>query len=102
YLAASPKSNSAYAAIGAALDLVHKTGNLPVPLHLRNAPTRLMKNLDYGKGYLYSHEGKNHFLEQEYLPEGIEGTSLYEPAHNGQEEKLRQYLQSCWKDKYGY
>lgn len=102
YLASSPKSNSAYAAIGAALDLVRKTGNLPVPLHLRNAPTRLMKDLDYGKGYKYSHEGKDHFMDQEYLPEGVEGTQLYDPALNGQEVKLRQYLQHCWKDKYGY
>ena len=102
YLAASPKSNSAYLAIGTAMNTVKATGSLPVPLHLRNAPTRLMKNLDYGKGYLYSHDGEQHFLEQEYLPEDIAGKTMYEPAQNGQEEKLKQYLAQCWKGKYGY
>ena len=102
YLAASPKSNSAYLAIGTAMNTVKATGSLPVPLHLRNAPTRLMKNLDYGKGYLYSHDGEQHFLEQEYLPEDIAGKTMYEPAQNGQEEKLKQYLHQCWKGKYGY
>ena len=76
YLAASPKSNSAYLAIGTAMNTVKATGSLPVPLHLRNAPTRLMKNLDYGKGYLYSHDGEQHFLEQEYLPEDIAGKTM--------------------------
>jgi putative ATPase len=102
YLASSPKSNAAYAAIGAALSAVEKTGDLPVPLHIRNAPTRLMKNMDYGKGYQYSHLGEGNFIEQEYLPEKLAGTKFYEPGNNAREKELRKFLQERWKGKYGY
>jgi putative ATPase len=102
YLAASPKSNAAYMAIEDALQLVKLHGDLPVPLHLRNAPTRLMKNLDYGKNYQYSHLGEGNFLEQEYLPEKIQQTLLYNPGNNTRETELRQFLRQRWKGKYGY
>jgi putative ATPase len=102
YLASSPKSNASYLAINQAQELVRKTGDLPVPLHLRNAPTRLMKSLDYGKEYQYSHNFPGHFTEQEYLPDAIQGTQLYEPAKNPAEEQARQRLKSWWKDKYGW
>ena len=102
YLASSPKSNAAYMAVNAAQDLVRKTGDLPVPLHIRNAPTQLMKDLDYGKDYQYSHDFANNFKEQEYLPEAISGTKLYDPANNVRENELRKRLQSLWKEKYGY
>lgn len=102
YLAASPKSNAAYEAIEEALAAVRKYGDLPVPLHIRNAPTRLMKNLDYGKGYKYSHSYDQNFSEQEYLPDKLSGTTFYEPGKNAREEELRRYLKNLWKDKYNY
>jgi putative ATPase len=102
YLASSPKSNSATTAIGAASSAVKQYGDLSVPLHIRNAPTRLMKELDYGKGYKYSHSYEGNFEEQEYLPKEIEGTKFFEPGNNKREEELRQFLKSRWKDKYGY
>jgi putative ATPase len=102
YLAASPKSNAVVAAIGEAQALVKKHGDLPVPLHLRNAPTRLMKNMDYGKNYEYSHSYENNFSPQEYLPGEIAGTRLYDPGKNAREEELRKFLRGLWKDKYGY
>jgi putative ATPase len=102
YLAASPKSNASYMAIGEALSAVREHGDLPVPLHVRNAPTSLMKNLDYGKGYKYSHEFEQNFSEQEYLPKEISGTAFYKPGKNAREEELRKYLRNLWKDKYRY
>jgi len=102
YLASSPKSNAAVAAIGAALSAVKKHGDLPVPLHIRNAPTKLMKNMDYGKNYEYSHSYENSFSPQEYLPEQIAGTKFYEPGKNAREDELRKFLKSLWKNKYNY
>jgi putative ATPase len=102
YLASSPKSNASYMAIGAALDAVKEHGDLPVPLHIRNAPTKLMKELNYGKGYKYSHEGAGNFLEQEYLPEKIRDTKFYDPGTNPRENEIRKFLKDRWKDKYGY
>ena len=102
YLASSPKSNSAVEAIGNAMSAVSQYGDLPVPLHIRNAPTRLMKDLDYGKGYKYSHSYEGNFSDQEYLPEKLSGTKLYDPGNNAREEELRKFLRSLWKDKYGY
>ena len=102
YLAASPKSNASYEAIGGALAAVQQRGDLPVPLHLRNAPTRMMKNMDYGKGYKYSHSFDSNFSEQEYLPDELSGTVFYEPGKNVREEELRKYLRALWGKKYGY
>lgn len=102
YLATSPKSNAAYMAIGEAQALVRETGALPVPLHLRNAPTGLMKKLDYGKGYQYSHHFEGNFVEQEYLPEAISGKRLYNPGNNPQEQQAQARLKAFWKEKYGY
>ena len=102
YLASSAKSNAAYEAINNGLALVNKTGNLPVPLHLRNAPTKLMKDLNYGKAYQYSHLGENNFLEQEYLPDEIKGTTLFQPQKNAREEELKKFLHERWRGKYGY
>ena len=102
YLAASPKSNASYEAIGGALAAVQQRGDLPVPLHLRNAPTRMMKNMDYGKGYKYSHSFDSNFSEQEYLPGELSGTVFYEPGKNVREEELRKYLRALWGKKYGY
>lgn len=102
YLAASPKSNAAVAAIGSALSIVNKLGDLPVPLHIRNAPTKLMKNLDYGKNYEYSHSYEKNFSPQEYLPKEISGMKFYEPGKNAREEELRKFLKSLWNEKYGY
>jgi len=102
YLATSPKSNSAYAAINAAHDLVHKTGDLPVPLHIRNAPTRLMKELGYGKDYKYAHNYDRNFAKQEFLPEEIAGSTLYQPQENSREDQILKLLKTLWKDKYGY
>jgi len=102
YLATSPKSNSATTAIGAAQAAVREHGDLPVPLHVRNAPTKLMKNLDYGKGYQYSHSYEGNFSLQEFLPKEIMGTAFYQPAKNAREEELRKFLKSLWGDKYGY
>ena len=102
YLANSPKSNASYEAIGKAQDLVRKTGDLSVPLHLRNAPTKLMKDLDYGKDYKYAHRFDQNFAEQEYLPDGLSGTRLYEPGNNARENSFRTFLKQLWRDKYGY
>ncbi|HEY4109522.1 replication-associated recombination protein A [Puia sp.] len=102
YLATSPKSNSATAAIGAAQAAVRDHGDLAVPLHIRNAPTRLMKNLDYGKGYQYSHSYEGNFSIQEYLPKELEGTRFYEPGKNAREEELRKFLRGLWGEKYKY
>ena len=102
YLASSPKSNSATLAIGAAQEAVRKWGDLPVPLHIRNAPTRLMKNMGYGKNYEYSHNYDQHFSPQEYLPDELSGSSFFEPAKNPREEELRKFLKNLWKDKYKY
>ena len=102
YLASSAKSNASYAAIEAALDAVRKEGDLPVPLHIRNAPTRLMKDLGYGKNYAYSHSYEKNFSPQEYLPDQIAGTKFYDPGKNAREEELRKFLKGLWKDKYGY
>jgi len=102
YLASSAKSNSATVAIGEALNAVKKQGDLSVPLHIRNAPTRLMKNLGYGKDYQYSHSYDNNFSPQEYLPKELAGTKFYDPGKNAREEELRKFLKSLWKEKYGY
>ncbi len=102
YLASSAKSNAAYMAIANAQELVSKTGDLPVPLHIRNAPTGLMKKLDYGKGYEYAHSYEGNFIAQEFLPERVSGTKLYDPGNNAAEARMRDYLRNCWKEKYGY
>ncbi|NCI49289.1 replication-associated recombination protein A [Sediminibacterium roseum] len=102
YLASSVKSNASYMAIGAAGAAVQQHGDLPVPLHIRNAPTKLMKEMNYGKGYKYSHEGEGNFLDQEYLPEKIAGTTFYDPQNNARENELRKFLRERWKGKYGY
>ncbi len=102
YLASSPKSNAAVAAIGDALSAVKQFGDLPVPLHIRNAPTRLMKDLGYGKNYEYSHSYEKNFSPQEYLPAGLEGRKFYDPGKNAREEELRKFLKSLWGEKYGY
>jgi putative ATPase len=102
YLATSPKSNSTYLAIGRAQELVRKTGTLPVPLAIRNAPTQLMKDLNYGQDYRYAHDFEKNFSEMEFLPESIQGTKLFEPGKNAPEERLRQWLKERWKEKYGY
>jgi putative ATPase len=100
YLAVSPKSNSAYMAINEALTLVKKTGNLPVPLHLRNAPTKLMKDLDYGKEYKYAHSYEGNFVDQDFLPEEIREVKLYEPGNNATEKKIYEELKKKWNNKY--
>ncbi|NIK91221.1 replication-associated recombination protein A [Mangrovimonas sp. CR14] len=102
YLACSPKSNAAYEAINSAQQLVKQTGDLSVPLHIRNAPTKLMKELGYGDNYKYAHSYENNFAEQEFLPDDIKGTKLYEPGSNSRENALRDFLKSRWKNKYGY
>jgi len=102
YLANSPKSNSAYMAIDEALALVKQTGNLAVPLHLRNAPTKLMKQLGYGADYKYSHEGQGNFIMQDFLPEAIKGKSFYKTGNNAQEEKSKEFLQKRWKEQYKF
>jgi len=102
YLATSPKSNASYKAIDAALEQVKATGNLPIPLALRNAPTQLMKEMGYGTGYKYAHDFENQFAAQEFLPEEIKGTKLYDPGKNPKEESIRDFLKVRWKDKYGY
>ncbi|MBC7424785.1 MAG: replication-associated recombination protein A [Ferruginibacter sp.] len=102
YLASSSKSNAAYAAIGAALAAVKQTGDLPVPLHLRNAPTKLMKDMDYGKDYKYAHQFEDNFTLQEYLPDKLKGTAFYVPQKNAREEEMRKLLKERWKGKYGY
>ncbi len=102
YLASSHKSNASYMAIEKALAVVAKEGDLAVPLHMRNAPTGLMKKLDYGKGYKYAHDYDKSFIEQEFLPDTIAGTLFYNPAQTPREEELRKFLKNRWKDKYGY
>jgi putative ATPase len=102
YLASSPKSNASYVAIENAIGKVRETGDLPVPLSVRNAPTKLMKNMGYGKGYQYAHDYEGGFVNMEFLPEKISGEKFYEPGNNPREEELRKYLRSLWKEKYGY
>ena len=102
YLANSPKSNASYMAIKHAQDVVKKTGNLSVPLHLRNAPTKLMKDLDYGKNYKYAHDYEGNFIPQEFLPDEISTMKLYEPGKNTREEKFREELKKKWGKKYDY
>ncbi len=102
YLATSPKSNASYVAINEAISTVQKTGDLPVPLAIRNAPTKLMKDLDYGKGYQYAHDFRNNFAAMEFLPDAIKGTKFYEPGKNAREEELRNYLKKLWDKKYDY
>lgn len=102
YLAASPKSNASYLAIDHALDTIRKNGQASVPLHLRNAPTNFMKNLDYGKNYQYSHDGPGNFIEQEYLPDELRGTKFYEPGNSAREQEMKKFLKDRWKNKYGY
>ena len=102
YLASSAKSNAATVAIGAAMDAVKRSGDLPVPLHLRNAPTKMMKQMDYGKDYKYTHKYENNFVLQQFLPDKLEGTTFYAPQKNAREEEMRKFLKERWKDKYGY
>jgi putative ATPase len=102
YMANSTKSNASYKAINKAQSLVKKTGDLSVPLHLRNAPTKLMKDLDYGKEYKYAHDFSGNFVDQEFMPDEIKGTRLYEPGSNTREEQFRKFLKDRWSDKYGY
>jgi len=102
YLATSPKSNASYQAIGKAQQIVKQTGDLSVPIHLRNAPTPLMKELGYGEDYKYSHDYANNFAEQEFLPDAITGTAIYEPGNNARENSTREFLKNRWKEKYRY
>ncbi len=102
YLATSVKSNASYKAINEAQDLVRRFGDLPVPLHLRNAPTQMMKNMDYGKDYRYAHDFTGNFIEQQYLPDKINGKTIYVPQDNPKENEIRRSLKSKWKDRYGY
>ncbi len=102
YLATSPKSNASYQAIGKAQQIVKQTGDLSVPIHLRNAPTPLMKELGYGEDYKYSHDYANNFAEQEFLPDAITGTTIYEPGNNTRENSTREFLKNRWKEKYRY
>lgn len=102
YLACSPKSNASYAAIESALKAVQDMGDLPVPLAIRNAPTKLMKDLNYGKDYQYAHSFENNFANMEFLPDGIKGSKFYDPGRNPRENELRTYLRNLWKEKYGY
>jgi len=102
YLATSPKSNSSYMAIGEAQELVRNTGSLPVPLHLRNAPSKLMKELGYGQHYKYAHDYEQNFVQQEFLPEEIKNKKFFEPGNNARENEMRKNLKNMWGDKYGY
>ena len=102
YLATSPKSNASYMAIKAAQKQVQEDGNLPVPLHLRNAPTKLMKNIGYGKDYQYAHAHQGNFVNLEFMPEKLSGTKFYEPGNNAKENQLREWLKTRWKNKYNY
>ena len=102
YLATSAKSNASYMAINKAQQLVKQTGDLPVPLPLRNAPTKLMKELGYGDDYKYAHNYENNFAEAEFLPQDIAGTKLYEPGNNKREQLNREFLKNRWKSKYDY
>jgi len=100
YLASSPKSNSAYLAIDEALAIVEQTGNLPVPLHLRNSPTKLMKDLNYGKNYKYSHDFPNHFVEQQFLPDQLKNKSIWKVQENPAEKKSGEWLRFLWKNRF--
>jgi putative ATPase len=102
YLASSAKSNSATTAIGAAMDLVRQTGDLPVPLHLRNAPTKLMKNIGYGKDYKYAHSYEGNFVDLDFLPDAIKGTKIYDPGQNAREHEARERLKKLWGERYKY
>ena len=102
YLACSAKSNASYVAIDSALRTVHETGDLPVPLSIRNTPTKLMKDLGYGKGHQYAHSFEGNFAHMEFLPEKIEGHKFFDPGKNPREEEMRQFLRTLWKEKYGY
>ncbi|WP_295767948.1 replication-associated recombination protein A [uncultured Mucilaginibacter sp.] len=102
YLATSAKSNASYMAIGVAMDLVRQTGDLPVPLHLRNAPTKLMKNIGYGKEYKYAHSYEGNFTDQDFLPDAIKGSKLYDPGQNARENEAREKLRKLWGDRYKY
>ena len=102
YLATSAKSNASYLAINEAMASVRATGALSVPLHLRNAPTKLMKDLNYGKDYQYAHNHQGNFVHQEFLPEEVKGTKFYDPGNNPAEGKVRERLRKAWKEKYGY
>ena len=102
YLASSPKSNAAYKAIGKAQDIVRNTGDLSVPLSIRNAPTKLMKELGYGDQYQYAHDYEHNFVNHEFLPEEIKNTKIYNPGNNSRENAQREFLKLRWKDKYGY
>jgi putative ATPase len=102
YLASSPKTNASYVAINEAQELVKSKGDLPVPLHIRNAPTGLMKNMGYGKGYKYAHDYEQNFTDQEFLPDEIAGTRIYDPGNSAAEQRLRAFLKERWGDKYGY
>lgn len=102
YLASSPKSNASYKAIGKAQQVVKQTGDLPVPIHLRNAPTKLMKELGYGKDYLYAHDYDQNFAFQDYLPDDLQGEVFYQPGNNPREQALREYLKKLWGNRYNY
>jgi len=102
YLASSPKSNASYMAINSAQETANRTGDLPVPLHLRNAPTKLMKDIDYGKNYKYAHNYKNNFAVQEFLPEKLSGKKFYIPQNNKKENSIRMWLKTLWGKKYNY
>ncbi|HRE24591.1 MAG TPA: replication-associated recombination protein A, partial [Bacteroidia bacterium] len=102
YLACSPKSNSSYMAIEEALELVAKTGDLPVPLHLRNAPTNLMKEIGYGKDYAYAHNYENNFVKLNYLPNQLKGKKIYFPGKNVREAEFQQFLKTRWENEYDY
>jgi putative ATPase len=102
YLATSPKSNTSYMAIRKAQKAVRESGSLSVPLAIRNAPTKLMKDLDYGKNYQYAHDFENNFVSLEFMPEEIKGTKFWEPGKNATEEKIRQKMKGFWKEKYNY
>jgi len=102
YLATSPKSNASYMAIEEALSEVHKSGDQPVPLHIRNAPTKLMKEIGYGKDYKYAHSFEGNFVLMEFLPDKLKGKKFYDPGNNKREEEIRQWLRARWKEKYGY
>jgi len=102
YLATSPKSNSVYNAINNAQENIKKTGNLPIPIHLKNAPTKLMKELNYGQEYLYSHDFENNFIKQEFLPDEINKNIFYKPGNNNRESKIKEWLKINWKNKYNY
>ena len=102
YLATSAKSNSATTAIGAAMELIRQTGDLPVPLHLRNAPTRLMKNIGYGKDYKYAHSFEGNFIDQDFLPDAIRGTKIYDPGNNAKEHETKEKVKKLWGERYKY